>query len=677
MFEATYRARAFIAATVMLAPVCAHAQGDQDQIVVTATRDAAAHAAPDSVDVLSADQVRTTPAKSLDDIVRTFPSVNLPAASSSLINPALNTVSMRGLGGSRALILLDGVPLNDPFFGYVQWSQIPLESVERVEIVRGGNSALWGNYAMGGVINVISRAPDSQRLTLSGGGGDYGVWRGDGYAAIRPSDQVGLSVSASGNHTDGYIAVRPQDRGAITIPNKFDAFSVRGSLQFDLDPTLSGSLWASFHRVAQTLRTPLNTNRQELKYLAADITKKFGASSLTATAFRVSSDYVISNVDTPAGTPVGSAEYVQNHHLTLATNTGASVTWSLRGAEVLRLLSIGADYQKVEGDDTGLIYNPAHTLLRTDMARGSQRFAAAFMQIDLAPLEGLELLASARYQDFRNYNGFDGSPTHLGEAPASDASSFDPRLSVRYAVSPHLAFRAGANHAFRAPTLNSLYRSFTTRVALVKSNAALKPETLDSWEAGLDLTFPWLHVQATYYDSTIRDLLTTRRLVAGELPTGFVGGTLAVNAGRARARGVEAEARVRLTSRLSATFGEAYADSTITQNPNEPASVGLQLGGVPRQSASARLDYTVKGRWQAGVRLRWHDRYYADNAHSLPIDEQAVTDFNTLIHLSDRVEAVAQVENLFDQIRVVDNSGNSVPQLATPRTIYVGLRLTF
>ena len=97
-----------------------------------------------------------------------MPSVNVPQTASYQVHPTANSVSMRGLGGIRALVLLDGVPINDPFFGYVQWNRVPMESIQRVEIVRGGGSPLWGNYAMGGVINLLSRRPgaEPQRVFL-------------------------------------------------------------------------------------------------------------------------------------------------------------------------------------------------------------------------------------------------------------------------------------------------------------------------------------------------------------------------------------------------------------------------------------------------------------------------------------------------------------------------------
>ena len=132
------------------------AEGSGSDIVVTATRSVRSiEDVPVSVSVVNVDRIAATPAKSLDDILRRVPSVDLPIASSGEIHPTADTIAMRGLGGIRALVLLDGVPLNDPFFGTVQWGRAPLEAIDRVEIVRGGGATLWGNYAMGGVINVL------------------------------------------------------------------------------------------------------------------------------------------------------------------------------------------------------------------------------------------------------------------------------------------------------------------------------------------------------------------------------------------------------------------------------------------------------------------------------------------------------------------------------------------
>jgi outer membrane receptor protein involved in Fe transport len=108
-------------------------------VTVTANRsDLGATLQPFSASTLTAEQILATPAQSLDDVLRTVVGLNLPDYSSWSQHPTANLVSMRGLGGyARALVLRDGVPLNDPFFGYVQWNRVPMETVARVDVIRG------------------------------------------------------------------------------------------------------------------------------------------------------------------------------------------------------------------------------------------------------------------------------------------------------------------------------------------------------------------------------------------------------------------------------------------------------------------------------------------------------------------------------------------------------------
>ena len=97
-----------------------------------------------------------------------MPGVYVTSRSSAVTHPTAQTMSMRGLGGSRSLLLLDGVPINDAFGGWINWSKIPLRNIERVEVVRGAAGSLWGNYAMGGGVNVITRPAGERAAVLRG-----------------------------------------------------------------------------------------------------------------------------------------------------------------------------------------------------------------------------------------------------------------------------------------------------------------------------------------------------------------------------------------------------------------------------------------------------------------------------------------------------------------------------
>src|SRR5689334_4776769 len=233
------------------------APADSQTIVITATRsERSITDVPASVSVVDSAQIEGTPAKTLDDVLRREPSVDLPLASSYQVHPTALNVSMRGLGGIRALVLLDGVPLNDPFFGYIQWSEVPLETVDRVEIVRGGGATLWGNYAMGGVINILTRPIDRTELIAEGAAGSYGTYRSDGHASYA-GNGFGIGLDAGINHTDGYVQPIPEDRGPLTVPTSFTAHTVALTGNVDVTRTLSARARVSYFDNDQNLLTKL------------------------------------------------------------------------------------------------------------------------------------------------------------------------------------------------------------------------------------------------------------------------------------------------------------------------------------------------------------------------------------------------------------------------------------
>jgi outer membrane cobalamin receptor len=132
-----------------------------EQTIVTATRSEQRVAdVPASVNVVTSQQIQRSPAVVADDVLRQVPTFSLFRRTSSLAaNPTAQGVSLRGVGPSgvsRTLVLLDDVPFNEPFGGWVYWTRVPLMDSDRIEVVDGASSSLYGNYAMGGVINIVT-----------------------------------------------------------------------------------------------------------------------------------------------------------------------------------------------------------------------------------------------------------------------------------------------------------------------------------------------------------------------------------------------------------------------------------------------------------------------------------------------------------------------------------------
>jgi outer membrane receptor protein involved in Fe transport len=658
-----------------IAPACAQTAAAED-VVVTATRSPRPLAdVPASVSVVTADAIEGTPARTIDDVLRRVPSVDLPIAGTDEQHPTNTIVSMRGLSGIRSLVLLDGVPINDPFFGYVQWSEVPLATIDRVEVVRGGGAPLWGNYAMGGVINILTRPIERSALVAEAAGGSRGSYRADGHAALAGGG-FGIGLDAGVNGSDGYVEQVEDARGAITVPTSFTAHTVALSGNAALTPTLSARGRVSYYDNDQNFLTRLNTNDQRTwRYTGALSWRPSEDGTVELTGFHDDERFVTDNPGTPDGAGPNDAEYVQNRHRTRADDWGASLIGTRRFAGPLRSLSVGADYHGIRGRDDADIFAEDGARLRTDTGAGSQRFLGVFAQADLRPLERLQMLLSVRYQDFRSYDGVDDTPGGLGRVAGRHDSDVDPRLSLRYQLPAGIAVRGAFYRAFRAPTLDNLYRGASVPGYILYGNAALRPETLEGAELGFDVDRGPLRVQATAYASRIADFLTYRYLDPATLPAGFDTGARLINAGRARSRGIEAELNWRPSRTLDATLGYTWADSVVTRNPEDPASVGLQQPGIPRHRVSAGVDWTGPAGIRLSPRVRYLSRTDGDPDGLYRTDAHVVADLAASAPIRRGVEGFVQVENLFDRRYIGTNDGFTAPLYGKPFTATAGIRL--
>src|SRR3989454_12436989 len=190
-----------------------------ESVTVTATRtEQRLGDIPASVSVLRADEIRHSPAVVADHVLRQIPTFSLFRRTSSLSShPTAQGVSLRGIGPSgvsRTLVLIDGVPFNDPFGGWVYWPRVPLESVDRIELVDRASSSLYGNYALGGVINIVSSRPTRRTIEFKPQYGNHHSPKMDFFG----SDvwgKLGVAVDGSIFSTDGFPIVAPAERGPV------------------------------------------------------------------------------------------------------------------------------------------------------------------------------------------------------------------------------------------------------------------------------------------------------------------------------------------------------------------------------------------------------------------------------------------------------------------------------
>ncbi len=670
-----------------------------DELVVTASRTAERlNQVPASVSVISSEEIRDVPAQGLNDTLRLAPGMNLTMMGAGEAHPTSYNEAMRGLPTTetRFLVLIDGTPVNDPFFGYIQWNRIPLDAIERVEVVRGGGSPLWGDTAMGGVVNVLTRPPAGDMLDIDAAGGSYGSYRASAYGAYRVSEQLGLALNTAFSGTAGYQTTPASWtsfgtttlRSPVYTPTSSNAGNVGLRADFEPRSDLTGFVIVNYHDNDQVLSTPIGDDSQRVWTYSGELKKTLGGgASITLAAFHDDSQFVTNNPHLLSFT----TEYNSNVHTTPVSDTGGSLIWSQDLPTILKSYTLGVDVHSIAGADYANYYLPSGQLaVPTIVGGGKQLFVGGFAQVRLEPVRGLEVLGSVRYQYYRNYDGTDTFPPAIGAVPASSQYSTDPRVNVRYALSDSFALRGTYYQSFRAPTLDQLYRTYAdTTAGIFEGNPFLKPETLEGGEVGLDFNRPGFRSQITAYSTTIDNLVTQRNLVPAEFPTslgvvcGFDPSTFAfltctrnINAAAAVARGLEVEADWDVGSGVTAGLAYTYADSHYTSNPEDPAAVGERLEGVPMHNVSGHVAYQARAGWRVATDLRWVSKSYGDPHPDDGLIQNAhfVMDVSGSYPLTRYLQAYVQILNLTDT-RYIANNGGGAPILGTPFEVMSGFRL--
>lgn len=648
------------------APTPPAAERQHEDVVVSATRsERSAADVPVSATVIPSREIRSSPVHTADDLLRTVPGVVLPSTPSVVLYPTSDTISMRGLGGNRALVMLDGFPLNDPFSGNIPWARVPVQSIERVEVVRGGAASLFGNYAMGGVVNLLAFPANEDRLSAEAAYGSYRTRTVDASYSRLLSGSTGIGVDASTFDSDGYFRTPASERGAIDTPfwNRSRVFGLR------FDHAGEGGLTtfarASYSRNVLSNGTRLSgDDRNALDFSGGATEADTLGGDLSVRAFGERQEF--DNQNTSLVNNSRDGEFVSNRHQTPVRSLGGSIQWTRHFSTALPLVSVGIDVQRSQAEDRGENFDARGNVTRLRNSGGRQDFGGLFAEADLFPSPRFEVLASIRLDAWRSFDGRENS--HPGSDigyPEKKNTQVDPRLALRYRLGSGLSVRGAIYRAFRAPTLNDLYRASSSKGFQVLGNPDLGPETMVGGEVGAEFAGRSWTAQINVFSNTVRDLIsrvpvaTTPQLVFRN-----------VNVGQTWSRGVELFGKVDLGSGWSADAAATYSRSTITDNPPDRSIEGNFVPQVPERFASLGIEYSFSG-WTAAVRARAQSRRFEDTTNQIRLDPFTIADVYLERSLGRDLEIKGWVENLFDRRYVSDALLG--PRFGAPRQFFLGI----
>jgi outer membrane receptor protein involved in Fe transport len=242
-------------------------------------------------------------------------------------------------------------------------------------------------------------------------------------------------------------------------------------------------------------------------------------------------------------------------------------------------------------------------------------------------------------------------------------------------VSDAVVLRGAVYKAFRAPTLDNLYRGFSTTSGTFLPNSQLDPETLFGGEVGSSFKLRNFSAGLTLFRSDVHNLIGSRNLTAAELPPGLFFGSKNINVGKVRSEGVELTGEYAFTKTLVASTSYTYTRSRALENPQDPGSVGKQTANIPCNFAAAGLRWQPRPRWSLATQTHWVDETFGDSDDTLVQDEHFVADFHIDYQLTRAVQVFTSVSNLFNRRYVGTNSGYEPQKLGPPFQAFLGARL--
>ncbi|MCX5796095.1 MAG: TonB-dependent receptor [Elusimicrobia bacterium] len=651
-----------------------------DPLVITASRYVqSAYSVPAYLTVVSSASLKAVPAQTLDDALRTMPGVNISLGSSRVVNPALQTVSMLGAGGTgRALVLLDGLPLTDGFTSFVPWSKVPPALVERVEILRGGNSNLYGTNAMSGVINVITRAPKERALDL-----DYSYGEHDQsghrstrifnvYASETFLDKFGLSVGYNDYYTDGYAWLRTIDRGPIdhnaTARNwalNIKAASLRGGA--------GGPLWFVRGMMFQDARNhgmdQFFDSRDEMDLAAGFRLPLDSAGEVRGNAFV--GKHLLDSTNAAISTGRFN-DYQYVHNVLPSLDSGASLQWSNIFDLLSSSVTAGVDVRNVSARNDESDFSTTGVFQNNISSGGTQTTIGLFGQWSLDPLPGLTLVPSGRLDYWQNHGAFQDTFDGTGHQalPSKSYTFFSPRLAARYQATEPLALRGAVYRAFVAPTLQNLYRGARPQGQIQLPNPDLSPEVLRvGGEFGWDLALGPATFRATGFWSEISNSIGSVTIVSGKL-------TKVQNISSIRVRGATFEVPWQVSRQWAFTPSYTYTNAIIMDSIASPGTAGNMIPNIPRHQAAFALGFDDPRIATAQLRGRYLTRRYGDDANTQLLDEHFVMDFSASRWLTKNLEVYGDVENLLSRSYTAVQLG-ALPLLGEPFYAALGLRLHY
>jgi outer membrane receptor protein involved in Fe transport len=573
-----------------------------DTVVVTATRtEKKIQDVTSAVSVVTREEIDRMPATTVMDVLRNTVGVTVEDDRSGYGSSTSNKVVIRGMGGngqSRVLVLVDGMPALTPGSSIFEWSSVNLNTVERIEVVRGPSSALYGSSAMGGVINIITKRPaeDGFETRIKSRYGRYNSWDENLYHSGR-INKFSYSISAGYTETHGFNAVplesvsgnqRPDGKNSAPerVENYTGVIKLRYDFEDDADLTFTAD-YADYERTGRWQHFNFNPDTYRLytyqrEGVGLQLHQKFGFidSRLSLRADFVETDYdfnLSTRTEIESTNPNTTKEYSFDQSNTMALGDSNTVTFGFAGLKAIA----DRDMHYISGTDNG----------RYRGRSGEQYNLAFFFQDEISLLDNKLMVVPGFRYDYWHTEGYDVDtnrvdPSSRNDYAGTSAKRLSPKLGIRIKPADDLIiFKANYGEGFHMPTLDDLYSGYMGANGVVyQGNGDLKPETSRSFDVGIEVNpCNQLSFNLTAFSTRAKNYIGNVQLNPGVTPAIHE----KQNVDNVKIRGFEAGFQYRPTDHLTFFADGSLTDARVVSGANS----GNHVSYTPESKASLGFSF--------------------------------------------------------------------------------------
>lgn len=677
-----------------------------EEIVVTATRtEKSVGAAPGNVSVVTKKEMEKRNITTVDDALNTQPGVFNRRQS---LTDTQAAIVLHGIPDQkRTLIMKDGVILNNGYDGMVNFTSLPTENIERVEVVQGPSSSLYGGNAMGGVVNIITRMPEKREFKLKSGYGsswdrgkslddmqkyylsygdkltdkfsllfDYGYKATNGFPkylnVVSTKPPAGITGWSSTTDTQGNARYLIGDKGDnrwwddnigvkagynFSNISKLNASYARTSYKYNYDEPhtylqdASGNPVYSYAGVNQsTFVSYTGSGAKEVNQYNVNFETEIGTAK-TKLSFGLNDE--LKNWYTQAGTLIsggsgGTVSSTPNQNY----NTDIQFTLPVFTRHILTFGgSLKCDTGNTEKSKLSNWKDETTTYEVANNYGGKDRTYAVFLQDEILILPNFTAYIGFRQDWWETYDGYAnqfGTGAFTKTYDSRSDSSFNPKLALVYKPFEHTVLRTSAGQAFRGPTVWELFTTYVSGTTTYNGNPDLKPEIARSWDIGIAQgLWKGAKISATYFENYMTDLIYSTTISATEKKY--------MNVGKAESKGVTVEIEQRFDKLLRLFVNYAYTDARIKENRDNPLTEGKRWAQIPDAMFNAGAELEA-GPVFASFTGRYVGKRYSSDTNADTVDNVAgaydpffTADAKISYKVMKQVTLSFCVDNIFDE----------------------------